>query len=248
MWTSTFAWPPLHVYFFLTPFPSMSTSSWPPSPPCLLLLDPFPSMSTSSWPPSPPCLLLLDPLPLHVYFLTPFPSMSTYLCPPSPPCLLILEPLPLPLHVHFFLTPSPHSCGRLLWMTPKTCQNLDFKNAFYEKRRSNPIFSLCPRNLDLWLEKSIYVIQSDLCYPRNSIICGFWGQNLVRTTYMNYSKTSIIHTSIIRGFCDKNTVRPSTADNRGINVYEKKEKQSWFMPISSHDATKFGFEDAKNLK
>ena len=45
----------------------------------------------------------------------------------------------------------------------------------------------------------IIIIQLDLYYPRNSIIRGFWGQNLVRRTYMKYSKTSIIHTSIIRG-------------------------------------------------
>ena len=45
----------------------------------------------------------------------------------------------------------------------------------------------------------IKYIQSDLYYPRNSIIRGFWGQNLVRRTYMKYSKTYIIHTSIIRG-------------------------------------------------
>ena len=41
----------------------------------------------------------------------------------------------------------------------------------------------------------IYVI-----YSRSSIIRGtrFWGQNLVRPTYIKYSKTSIIHTFIIR--------------------------------------------------
>ena len=38
------------------------------------------------------------------------------------------------------------------------------------------------------------VVQSDLYYPRNSIIRSFWGQNLVR---------------------------PSTADNRGLTVYFK---------------------------
>ena len=44
-------------------------------------------------------------------------------------------------------------------------------------------------------------LQSDLYYPRNSIIRGFWGQNLVRPTYMKYlySQISIIRTSIIRG-------------------------------------------------
>ena len=36
---------------------------------------------------------------------------------------------------------------------------------------------------------------------------------------MKYSKTSIIYTSIIRGFKDQNLVRPSTADNRGLTVY-----------------------------
>ena len=64
-------------------------------------------------------------------------------------------------------------------------------------------------------------IQSDLYYPRNSIIRGFWGQNLVSPTHMKYSKISIIHASIIRGFWDQNLVRPSTADNRGLTVYRK---------------------------
>ena len=35
---------------------------------------------------------------------------------------------------------------------------------------------------------------------------------------MKYSKTSIIRTSIIRGFWDQNLLRPSTADNRGLSV------------------------------
>ena len=38
----------------------------------------------------------------------------------------------------------------------------------------------------------VYTVQSDLYYPRNSIISGFGGQNLVRPTYMKYSRTSII--------------------------------------------------------
>ena len=42
-------------------------------------------------------------------------------------------------------------------------------------------------------------LQSDLCYPRNSIIRGFWDQILVSPTYMNYSQTSMIRTPIIRG-------------------------------------------------
>ena len=67
-------------------------------------------------------------------------------------------------------------------------------------------------------------IQSDLYYPRlryprNSIIRGFWGQILVRPTYMKYRQTSMICTSIIRGFWDQNLVRPSTVDNRGPTVY-----------------------------
>ena len=45
----------------------------------------------------------------------------------------------------------------------------------------------------------MYILQSDLYYPRNSIISGYWGQNVVRPTNMKYSKTSIMHTSIIRG-------------------------------------------------
>ena len=50
-------------------------------------------------------------------------------------------------------------------------------------------------------------MQADLYSPRNSIIRGFWGQILVRSTYkhMKDSQTSIIHTSIIfiiiRGPC-----------------------------------------------
>ena len=43
------------------------------------------------------------------------------------------------------------------------------------------------------------ILQSDLYYPRNSIIHGFKDQNLVRPTYMKHSKSFIIHTSIIRG-------------------------------------------------
>ena len=42
-------------------------------------------------------------------------------------------------------------------------------------------------------------MQSDLYYPWISIIRSFWGQNLVRPTYVKYSQTSTIHTSIIRG-------------------------------------------------
>ena len=42
-------------------------------------------------------------------------------------------------------------------------------------------------------------IQSDLYYPRNSIVRDFWGQILVRPTYMKYSQTSMIRTSIIHG-------------------------------------------------
>ena len=57
------------------------------------------------------------------------------------------------------------------------------------------------------------VIPSDLYYPL------FWGQNLVRPTYMKHGKTSIIHTSIIRGFWDQNLVRQSTADNKGLTLY-----------------------------
>ena len=75
----------------------------------------------------------------------------------------------------------------------------------------------------------ILLVQSDLyyprfCYPRNSIIRGSWGQILVRPTYMKYSQTSLICTSIIRGprlsavFWNQNLVRPSTADNRGLTV------------------------------
>ena len=45
----------------------------------------------------------------------------------------------------------------------------------------------------------VYTVQSDLYYPRNSIIRGFGVQNLVRPTYMKYSRTSILRTSIIRG-------------------------------------------------
>ena len=41
-------------------------------------------------------------------------------------------------------------------------------------------------------------------YSQTSIIRGFWGQNLVRPTYMKYSKTSII-----RGFWGQNLVRPT---------------------------------------
>ena len=61
-------------------------------------------------------------------------------------------------------------------------------------------------------------IQSDLYYPRNSIIRGFWGHILVRPAYMKNISTSMIRTSIIRGFWDQNLVRPSTADNRGLTV------------------------------
>ena len=47
------------------------------------------------------------------------------------------------------------------------------------------------------MEVRMIVVQSDLYYlrlyyPRNSIIRGFWGQNLVRPTNMKYSQTSII--------------------------------------------------------
>ena len=54
---------------------------------------------------------------------------------------------------------------------------------------------------------------------RASVIRSFWGQNLVRTTYMKYSQISIICTSIIRGLWDQNLVRPSTVDNTGLTVY-----------------------------
>ena len=37
---------------------------------------------------------------------------------------------------------------------------------------------------------------------------------------MKYSQTSIIRTSILRGFWDLNLLRPSTADNRGLTVYQ----------------------------
>ena len=45
------------------------------------------------------------------------------------------------------------------------------------------------------------LMQPDLDYPRNSIVRGFWGQNVVYRTYMKYSQISIniIRTSIIRG-------------------------------------------------
>ena len=51
-----------------------------------------------------------------------------------------------------------------------------------------------------------------------SIIRSFWDQNFVPPTYMKYSKTPIIHTSIIRSFWDQNLVRLSTADNRGLYI------------------------------
>ena len=69
------------------------------------------------------------------------------------------------------------------------------------------------------------------CYNRTSVIRGFWGQNLVRPSYMKYSKTSIIHTSIIRGFWDQNLVRPSTADNRGLTVYQYPKDITWLHKI-----------------
>ena len=65
---------------------------------------------------------------------------------------------------------------------------------------------------------------SQISIIRTSIIRGFWGQNLVRPTYMKCSQISIIRTSIIggtsfiRGFWDQKLVRPSTADNRGLTV------------------------------
>ena len=40
---------------------------------------------------------------------------------------------------------------------------------------------------------------SPVLYSQTSIIRGFWGQNLVRPTYMKYSQISIILTSIVRG-------------------------------------------------
>ena len=36
-------------------------------------------------------------------------------------------------------------------------------------------------------------------YSHTSIIRGFWGQNIVRPTYMKYSQISIIRISVIRG-------------------------------------------------
>ena len=42
-----------------------------------------------------------------------------------------------------------------------------------------------------------YYIQTSII--RASVIRSFWGQNLVRPTYMKYSQISIIRTSIIRG-------------------------------------------------
>ena len=65
-----------------------------------------------------------------------------------------------------------------------------------------------------WMGESICIYSQTFI----SIIRGFWGQNLVRPTYMKYSQTSIIRTSIIRGFRDQNLVRLSTADNRGLTV------------------------------
>ena len=46
---------------------------------------------------------------------------------------------------------------------------------------------------------------------RASVIRSFWGQNLVRLTYMKYSQISII-------VLNQNLVRSSTADNRGPTV------------------------------
>ena len=55
-------------------------------------------------------------------------------------------------------------------------------------------------------------------FSQISIIRGFWGQVLVRPTYMKYSQTSII-----RGFWDQNLVHPSTADNRGPTISRKND-------------------------
>ena len=78
-------------------------------------------------------------------------------------------------------------------------------------------------------------MQSDLYCPRlyfppNSIICGFWGQILVRPTYMKYSQSSIIR-GFSKTFWDQNLVRPSTADNRGLTVVQQLYYRLFFAGI-----------------
>ena len=44
------------------------------------------------------------------------------------------------------------------------------------------------------------LLQSDPYYARTTIIRGFRGKNLVRSTFLKYSQTSVICASIIRSF------------------------------------------------
>ena len=94
------------------------------------------------------------------------------------------------------------------WPSTKKVYNFSIFCPTYHKRLATPA-----------IQYTLYNIQSDLYYPRNSIIRSFWGQNLVRPTYMKCGQTSIIRTSFIRGFWDQNLVRQSTADNRGLTVH-----------------------------
>ena len=53
-------------------------------------------------------------------------------------------------------------------------------------------FTMSGKQRTDWDWDEVFIIQSDLyyprlCYPRNSIIRGFWGQILVRPIYMKYS-------------------------------------------------------------